>query len=111
MFLGQWTKALQEVIKTCLIQEMLKASQSSSAGLQSSSAGLQSPSAGLQSPSAGLQSPSADDVSDYAVTLYATLSKEIHGTPWDTNAVQISDQLKSLDRCVVIELCKKMGIM
>ena len=91
VFLGPWTKALQDVIKTCLRNQSSTASPSSSATLQS---------------------PSADDISNYAVTLYGTLSKQTHGAPWDdTNAVHISDQLESLDRCVVIELCKKMGIM
>jgi hypothetical protein len=55
--------------------------------------------------------PSAQDVSAYAGRLYNTLSADIHGASWDTNAVQLSDELSDLDRCVLEGLCKRLGLL
>ena len=50
-------------------------------------------------------------VSDFAQKLYSTLCEEIHGSPWTTNAVQLSDKLAEIDRLFLLELCKVMGLM
>ena len=51
------------------------------------------------------------EVSDFAQKLYTTLCEEIHGSPWTTNAVQLSDKLAEIDRLFLLELCKVMGLM
>jgi hypothetical protein len=55
--------------------------------------------------------PSAENVSAYAGRLCNALSADIHGASWDTNAVQLSDELSDLDRCVLEGLCKRMGLL
>ena len=55
--------------------------------------------------------PSSDEVSKFANDLYGTLSNQIHGSPWDIDAVQLSDQLTDLERCVLEGLCKELEIL
>ncbi|CAE7243591.1 unnamed protein product [Symbiodinium sp. CCMP2592] len=43
-------------------------------------------------------------------SIYGTLSDEIHGFPWTVNAVQLSDQLSSQERCFLLELCKALNL-
>ena len=40
--------------------------------------------------------------------LYSTLSEDIHGQPWNVNAVQLSDQLTPKQKCFMDELCKAL---
>ena len=54
---------------------------------------------------------STQTVSKCAVNLYGDLSNEIHGSPWDLNAIQISDQLDALDKCILEKICREMGIL
>ena len=49
-------------------------------------------------------------LSAYAKKLYSTLSAEIHGYPWATNAVQLSDELCTEDRDFLLQLCMDMGL-
>ena len=44
-------------------------------------------------------------------TLYSTLSVDVHGQPWNQNAVQISDQLGANDKQFIEELCRCMGLL
>ena len=55
--------------------------------------------------------PSLDEISDFATNLYGTLSNQIHGSPWEADFVELSDQLNILDRCVVMGLCKDFGLL
>ena len=52
------------------------------------------------------------DVENYLTNLYSTLSKDkdIHGAPWSINAVQLSDELNSLDKCFLDKLIVCMGL-
>jgi hypothetical protein len=51
------------------------------------------------------------DVRRVLQDLYSKLSEEIHGRPWDTNAVLIDDSLPDKDKCVLRKLCEFMGLM
>ena len=55
--------------------------------------------------------PSLDEISDFATNLYGTLSNQIHGSPWEIGAVQFSDQLAEVDRCVLERVCKDLGVL
>ena len=55
--------------------------------------------------------PSLDEISDFATNLYGTLSNQIHGSPWEIDAVQFSDQLDEVDRCVLEGVCKDLGVL
>lgn len=83
VFLGSNTAALQDIIKICLRNSDPNA------------------------PNA----PSDVEVSNYARKLYGTLSNQIHGSPWEADFVELSDQLSTLDRCVVMGLCKDFGLL
>ena len=48
------------------------------------------------------------EVSNFAQKLYTTLCEEIHGSPWTTNAAQLSDKLAEIYRLFLLELCKVM---
>jgi hypothetical protein len=50
------------------------------------------------------------DVKEYLTNLYVTLSEDIHGAPWSINAVQLSDELNSLDKCFLGKLIVCMGL-
>jgi hypothetical protein len=50
------------------------------------------------------------DVKEYLTNLYVTLSEDIHGAPWSINAVQLSDELSSLDKCFLDKVMVRMGI-
>jgi hypothetical protein len=55
--------------------------------------------------------PSLDEISDFATNLYGTLSNQIHGSQWEIGAVQFSDQLAEVDRCVLEGVCKDLGVL
>ena len=50
------------------------------------------------------------DVKEYLTNLYVTLSEDIHSIPWSINAVQLSDELSSLDTCFLDKVMVRMGI-
>ena len=54
---------------------------------------------------------STQTVSKCAVKLHGDLSNKIHGSPWDLNAIQISDQLDALGKCILEKICREMGIL
>ncbi len=53
----------------------------------------------------------AQDISDYASQLYGTLSLSMHGSPWETDIIEFSEELSKLDRCVLERICKEMLIL
>ena len=57
-----------------------------------------------------IQSPSPTVVEQYLTNLYSTLSQDIHGAPWNINAVELSDQLKAVDKCFLDKVLVRMGI-
>ncbi len=81
MLPGKWTDELKKAIEGCLITHQSKLN------------------------------PTGKDISEYAEKLYGSLSSDIHGTPWSTNAVQLSSDLSPMDRCVMLGLFKEMGIV
>ena len=50
------------------------------------------------------------DIEKYLTNLYSTLSKDIHYAPWSINAVQLSDELNSLDKCFLDKVIVCMGL-
>ena len=85
---GPRTAALQIIILTCL-----------------STLGPNAPSA-----------PSPDEVprartKAYSADLYSTLSNPVQGVPWEGDAVELSDELSPLDRCVMMGLCRDFGLL
>lgn len=81
MLAGKWTDELKRTIKDCFVNNKIN------------------------------MAPTGKDISKYAETLYGSLSSDIHGTPWSTNAVQLSSDLSPMDRCVMLGLFKEMGIV
>jgi hypothetical protein len=64
----------------------------------------------IQGPTPAPQSADSKRIADFAVDLHSTLSNQVHGTPWDTNAVVVSDELSAEARCVVLAVCKELGL-
>ena len=52
----------------------------------------------------------ADEISDCAVKLFATLSKDIHGSPWDTQAIRLSDDLNQAEKCILKDVLVAMNL-
>ena len=64
----------------------------------------------IQGPTPAPQSADSKRIADFAVDLHSTLSNQVHGTPWDTNAVVVSELQSVEDGCVLLAVCEELGL-
>jgi hypothetical protein len=50
------------------------------------------------------------EISDSAVKMFSTLSKDIHGSPWDTQAIRLSDDLDDMQKCILKDVLVAMKL-
>jgi hypothetical protein len=50
------------------------------------------------------------EISEFAAKLFSTLSKDIHGSPWDTQAIRLSDDLNDVEKCILKDVLVAMNL-